>query len=333
VRVGIVGNGAFGSALAIVYAGRGHDVAIWGHDSVYTAAIAATRRNPRYLPEAVELPPAIRITSDGAAALAGAECVIVAVPTQHVRDVLTELRAHLPRAVPLISVCKGLEQRSSLRPSAVIREVVGEGHPILVLSGPSHAEEVAIGLPAALVLAGPDEKIVAAQQGALRGSSLRVYLQSDLLGVELCGALKNVIALAAGMAEGLGYGDNAKAAILARGIVEMARYGVAEGADLRTFYGIAGIGDLAVTAFSRHGRNRAFGERIGRGDSLDVALAATRKVAEGVWTSRVVRARARELGIEMPITEMVCAILFEGMAPATAVRSLMERDSKDERLP
>jgi len=329
VNTAILGNGAFGTSMGIVFQRAGHAVRLWGHDAVYTAEIARTRRNPRYLPDDVEISAEIDIGSDPAAALAGAEVVLVAVPTQHMREVVTGLREHLPSGVPLVSLAKGLEQTTSRRPSQVLAEITGGTSPILVLSGPSHAEEVALGLPAALVLAG-DEAPVLAVQEALYGSSLRVYRQTDRLGVELCGALKNVMAIAAGVADGLGYGDNSKAAILSRGIVEMARYGTAEGAELSTFYGIAGVGDLAVTAFSRHGRNRAFGERIGRGETLDQILASTSKVAEGVWTSRVVRARAAEIGIEMPITDAVCAVLFEGMAAENAVQGLMERDPKDE---
>jgi glycerol-3-phosphate dehydrogenase (NAD(P)+) len=172
--------------------------------------------------------------------------------------------------------------------------------------------------------------VCARLQLALSSPRLRIYRNADLLGVELCGALKNVIAIAAGIADGLGFGDNAKAAVLARGLVEMARFGVAEGAQRSTFYGLAGIGDLAVTAFSRHGRNRAFGARVGRGERVEAVLASTRQVVEGHWTSRVVRDRARVLGIPMPLTDAVCGVLFEGVAPAAAVQSLMARDYKDE---
>lgn len=329
MNIAVLGNGAFGTSMAIVCQRAGHAVRIWGHDPDYTAEVARTRRNPRYLPDDVAVPDAIEIGADPAAALAGAEVVLVAVPTQHMRAVVTGLREHLPAGASLVSLAKGLEQATAKRPSEVLAEIAAAASPILVLSGPSHAEEVALGLPAALVLAG-DEVPVLALQEALRGSSLRIYRQTDMLGVELCGALKNVMAVAAGIADGLGFGDNSKAAILSRGIVEMARYGAVEGAELSTFYGIAGVGDLAVTAFSRHGRNRAFGERIGRGESLEQILASTAKVAEGVWTSRVVRGRAVEMGIEMPITDAVCAVLFEGLSAEKAVRELMDRDPKDE---
>lgn len=334
MKVTILGNGGFGTALAVVLCRAGHEVRLWGHDPTYTEEIARTRRNPRYLPGAI-LPDAIAVGHDAARALHGTEVVLAAVPTQHVRTTLSGMAADLAGSPAIVSLSKGLEQASGKRPSQVIGEVlsaVGARVPILVLSGPSHAEELALGLPATVVLAGESEqeKLTAALQASLSTPELRVYRNADMLGVELCGALKNVMALAAGIADGLGFGDNAKAAVLARGVVEMARFGVAEGARRDTFYGLAGVGDLAVTAFSRHGRNRAFGERIGRGESVDSILATTRKVAEGVWTASAVRQRAARLGIEMPLCEAVCRVLYEGMPPRAAVTELMARDYKDE---
>lgn len=331
MKIAVLGNGGFGTALALVAGRGGHEVTLWGHDPDYTAEMARTRKNPRYLAEA-ELPLTIRVGSDGARALRDAEAVLVAVPTQHVRAVLTSLAEHLPPRVPLVSASKGLEQGTGLRPSEVLQAVAGPTHPVLALSGPSHAEEVAADLPTAVVLAGGDADTLLRLQAALSTPRFRIYRNQDLLGVELGAALKNVIALAAGIGDGLGFGDNTKAAILARGLVEIARFGIAAGADPQTFFGLAGMGDLAVTAFSRHSRNRACGERIGRGETLAAILASTRKIAEGVWTSKVVRERARSLGVAMPLCEAVCAVLFEGLAPAAAVGGLMERDRKDEVL-
>lgn len=329
MKIAVLGNGGFGSAMALVHHGAGHAVAVWGHDPDYTAEIARTRRNPRYLDDTV-LPGDIRITSDPVAVLDGADAVLVAVPTQHVRATLTELAPHVARDVAVVSLAKGLEQKTSRRPSEVLAEVLGNGERVFALSGPSHAEEVAHGLPTTVVLAGPDGDRLQSLQADLSSRTFRVYRNDDLLGIEICGALKNVMALAAGMADGLGYGDNSKAAILARGIVEMARYGAAVGARERTFFGLAGVGDLAVTAFSQHGRNRAFGERIGRGETLQEALASTPKVAEGIWTSRVVADNVAAVGVEMPIATAVASILFEGLAPQAAVQALMERDPKSE---
>lgn len=329
MKITILGNGGFGTSMAIALSRAGRAVALWGHDRAYTEQIAQTRHNPRYL-DGVAIPAEVLVTTDPRAALARADCVLVAVPTQHVRSALQPMASLLAGEVPMVSLAKGLEQTTGMRPSEVVAQVCGGAHRVLVLSGPSHAEEIARGLPTTVVLAGSDEAVVRRLQEALATPTFRIYRNQDVLGTELCGALKNVMALAAGIADGLGYGDNAKAAILSRGIVEMARFGRAAGADERTFQGLAGVGDLAVTAFSRHGRNRAFGERIGRGETLQQALAASPKVAEGVWTSRVAVERARALGVEMPIATAVVQVLYEGLPAKDAVRALMERDPKAE---
>ncbi len=329
MKIAILGNGGFGTAMALSLDRAGHTVALWGHDPVYTKQIAASRQNPRYL-DSVVLPERIGVTHEATAALDGAQIVLVAVPTQHIRSALSSLAGSVPTTALLVSLAKGLEQATSRRPTEVITEVLGGPSRVFALSGPSHAEEIAQELPTTVVIAGHDDAAVQQLQTALSTPTFRIYRHRDVLGLELCGALKNVMALAAGIADGLGYGDNAKAAILSRGIVEMARYGTGLGADLRTFYGLAGVGDLAVTAFSRHGRNRAFGERIGRGETLQQALAASPKVAEGVWTSRVVAAEAQRRGVDMPIAVAVARVLFEDLSPSAAVRALMERDPKAE---
>jgi len=329
VRIAILGNGGFGTAMAVTYERAGHAVALWGHDPVYTAAIAASRDNPRYL-EGVPLASSIRVTHDALAVLDRSDVVLVAVPTQHIRSVLASLASHVASDVPVVSLAKGLEQKTGARPSEVIAEVLGNPRRVHVLSGPSHAEEIARELPTTVVVAGPDDASLQRLQAALSTRAFRVYRNRDVIGLELCGALKNVMAVAAGIGDGLGYGDNSKAAILSRGIVEMTRFGTAFGADPRTFAGLGGVGDLAVTMFSRHGRNRAFGERIGRGETMAQALAASPKVAEGVWTSRVVADQAKARGIEMPIATAVVRVLFEGLSPREAVKALMERDPKAE---
>ncbi|MGC6488456.1 MAG: NAD(P)H-dependent glycerol-3-phosphate dehydrogenase, partial [Planctomycetota bacterium] len=324
MRVAVLGNGGFGTAMALTLARAGHAVCLWGHDVEYTASIAATRRNPRYL-AGVELPAAIEVTADADAAVGAAEVVLVAVPTQHVRAVLSGMADRLAADAAVVSLAKGLEQATGSRPSEILADVLDAPDRVYVLSGPSHAEEIAHGQPTTVVVAGASEARLRALQAGLQTEWFRVYRNGDLLGVELCGALKNVMALAAGIADGLGYGDNAKAAILSRGLVEMQRYGLACGADPQTFFGLAGVGDLAVTAFSKHGRNRAFGERIGRGETLEQALASSPKVAEGVWTAKVVEAASRARGVEMPIAGAVARVLYEGLPPEQAVRALMER--------
>ncbi len=329
MRIAILGNGGFGTAMALTRERAGHDVSLWGHDTDYTRAIATTRENPRYL-AGVRLPDAIEVSDDPAAALRDASAVLVAVPTQHVRGVVSGMTSQLPADAPVVSLAKGLEQATGKRPSEILTDVLGDGERVYVLSGPSHAEEIAHGQPTTVVVAGADGARLRDLQGALQTDRFRVYRNGDLLGVELCGALKNVMALAAGITDGLGYGDNAKAAILSRGLVEMQRYGLACGADPQTFFGLAGVGDLAVTAFSKHGRNRAFGERIGRGETLQQALASSPKVAEGVWTSKVLDESSRALGVEMPIAAAVARVLFEELPPEQAVSALMERDPKAE---
>ena len=329
MKIAVLGNGGFGTALAMVAHQGGHEVCQWGHDADYTAQMARSRQNPRYLPDIV-IPDAIEITADAQSVLTGADAILMAVPTQHARSVMQSLASLVGDGAVVISLAKGLEQGTEKRPSEVLSELLEGRCPVQVLSGPSHAEEVALGLPTTVVLAGADAGLVERMQVGLSTNSFRIYANSDLLGVELCGALKNVMALAAGMAQGYGLGDNAKAAILSRGIVEMSRYGLAEGAGVQTFFGLAGMGDLAVTAFSQHGRNRAFGARIGAGETLEQILGSTHKVAEGVWTSRVVRDRARQLGVDMPICDAVAAVLFDGMDLASAVTSLMARDHKEE---
>ncbi|HEB53771.1 MAG TPA: NAD(P)-dependent glycerol-3-phosphate dehydrogenase [bacterium] len=329
MRVAVLGNGGFGTAMALTLARGGAAVSLWGHDPAYTEGIAATRRNSRYLPS-VTVPDEIRVSANAREVLAGAAVVLVAVPTQHVRTTLSAMAPWIAPDVPVVSLAKGLEQATGLRPTEALAEVLGRGGRIFALSGPSHAEEVALGMPTAVVVAGEDDAALHRLQEALQTERFRVYRNGDLLGVELCGALKNVMALAAGIADGLGYGDNAKAALLSRGLVEMQRYGLACGADPATFFGLAGVGDLAVTAFSRHGRNRAFGERIGKGATLAQVLQSTHKVAEGVWTAKVVAAAAGERGVEMPIATAVAQVLHEGLPPERAVRELMERDPKAE---
>lgn len=327
-RIWVLGNGGFGTALATHLHRLGHRVRLWGHDAGYTAEIARTRRNPRYLPECV-LPASVEVSSEPVSA-ADYDLVLAAVPTQHLRAVAERLASFLAGPVPIVSCAKGLEQESGLRPTQVLAEVLAAPE-LYALSGPCHAEELAAGLPASVVLAGrgshsDPERI----QRLLSGESFRVYLNPDLLGVELCGALKNIVAIAAGIADGLALGDNAKAALLTRGLNEMAVFGEALGAERATFYGLAGVGDLITTAVSPHGRNRALGERIGRGATLAEALATTHKVAEGVWTCRSVLARAGALGVEMPITAAVASVLFDGVPPAEAVRNLMTRELRAE---
>lgn len=325
----VIGAGSWGTALAILLAGNGNPVLLWGNEPAQLVELARRRQNTAYLPGIV-FPERLEIAPDLAPALARARDVLIAAPSAAFRGVVRAIAAHRPADVRLAWGTKGLEPGRG----RLLHELIGEecpgNPPLAVISGPTFAAEVARGLPTAVTVAANDADFAASLSRRLHNDRFRVYTSTDIAGVEIGGAVKNVLAIAAGIADGLGFGDNAKAAVLSRGVVEMARFGVAEGARRETFYGLAGIGDLAVTAFSRHGRNRAFGERVGRGEAAQAVLASTPKVVEGAWTARAVRARAREMGIEMPLCEAVCRVLYDGVAPRTAVSELMARDYKEE---
>jgi glycerol-3-phosphate dehydrogenase (NAD(P)+) len=328
LRVLVAGDGGWGTALALLLTHLGHDVALWSHDAEYAEEIARTRVNPRYLP-GFELPAALRVGHDGAGLAQGAELVVSAVPTQYVRATWSGLCAHLPPGVPVLSVTKGLEEGTLLRPTEVLAELV-RGHPVAVLSGPNIAREVARGLPAATVVASAHEATARLVQHALSSERFRVYLNPDVVGVELGGALKNVIALAAGMCDGLELGANAKAALLSRGLLEMARLGVAFGGQRPTFFGLSGLGDLITTAYSESSRNRTFGERLGRGERPADIAGSMRMVAEGVKSAAPLHDLMRRHGISMPIAEQVYHVLHQGKPVREVVRDLMLRGPKDE---
>jgi glycerol-3-phosphate dehydrogenase (NAD(P)+) len=327
----VLGNGGFGTALALVALANGHDVRLWGIDVDYVAETAKSRANPRYLP-GVALPKSLLLTSDGAAAARGATLLVSAVPTQYLRATTTRLAPNLPPRVPVVSVSKGVENATLHRPSEVLAETLG-ARAVAVLSGPSHAEEVARGGPTSVVVASTDAALAKLVQRVLGNDRLRIYASDDVLGVELAAATKNVVAIAAGVCDGLGLGDNAKAALITRGNAEITRLGRALGARPETFAGLAGIGDLITTCTSRHGRNRGVGERIGRGETIDAILSSMVQVAEGVRTAESVVALAKSVGVEMPISEQVHRMLFGGQKPGDALRELMTRTPRPERDP
>ncbi len=329
-RVTVLGDGGWGTALALVLCGNGHEVTLWGHDPAYLETMAAEGENVTFLP-GVPLPPALKYEADGRAALAGADLVVSAVPTVYLERSLKPLAGALRPGVGVVSVTKGIAQESLKRPSEIVVECLGCTR-IAVLSGPSHAEEVARGAPTTVVVASGDTALARQVQDALMSATFRVYTADDPLGVELGGALKNVLALAAGACIGLGLGDNALAALMTRGIAEMTRLGVALGARAETFGGLSGVGDLIVTCVSRHGRNRAVGIEIGKGRSLSEIMNDRQTVAEGVHTAKSARALARRAGVELPITEQVYAVLYNGRDPRTAVAELMTREPKSEKI-
>ncbi|MDX6505358.1 MAG: glycerol-3-phosphate dehydrogenase [Gaiellaceae bacterium] len=317
MRAAVVGAGAWGTAFACVLAARGHDVTLATRDPEQARAIEETGRNPRYLPN-VDLTGVSATTVDDPT-LAGADLHVVAVPSQAFGEVVRSL----PGAAPVLSLTKGLDPESGGRLSQLI-----ERRAVAVLSGPNFAEEIAQGLPAAAVIASVDAKLAEELQRAVNSLAFRVYVNDDLVGVELCAAAKNVIALAAGGVDGLGLGDNAKAALIARGLAEMARLGEACGARAETFFGLAGMGDLSVTCWSRLGRNRQAGELIAQGASPGDAAAQIGTV-EGLTTAPVLRDLSRRLGIELPITEGVCHVL-DGQDLNDLAASLMGRQPTRE---
>jgi glycerol-3-phosphate dehydrogenase (NAD(P)+) len=324
----VFGAGGWGTAVAVVLAGRpGVSVRLWSAREESGRELQLRRENVRQL-AGVPIPPAVTLTTDPAEAAVGADCWITAVPTAHLRPTLGRLTPVARPDVPVVSLTKGIEQGSFNRPTEVIATVLGTRR-LAAVSGPSHAEEVARGMPTSVVVASPDAELAGWVQRHLGGDRLRVYTNHDLAGVELAGALKNVIGVAAGVADGLGFGDNAKAALLARGLVEMTRFGVAHGAEPATFAGLAGVGDLITTCFSRHGRNRRAGEQLAGGACL-ADLTAGPTVAEGLYTAKSVADRAAAMGLDVPIMSGVYQVLYAGVPPADAVRELLARNQRGE---
>ena len=322
----VLGSGSWGTAVAVYLDARGHRVRLFSARAQTLAALQTTRQS-RQLP-GVAIPDSILITGDPAEAVAGADCWVVAVPTAHLRGTLARFAGLVPDPAPVVvSLTKGVERDTGLRPSEVITRVLGVADPV-ALSGPSHAEEVSRGLPTSLVAASADPARAEWAQRHVGGPRLRLYTNPDIVGVELAGALKNVIGVAAGVCDGLGFGDNAKAALLTRGLVEMTRFGVARGADPATFAGLAGLGDLIATCFSRHGRNRAVGEELARGTATLEEVLARPQVAEGVTTARNV-AEQPDLP-ELPITIGVYEVLYKGKSPRAAVGELLARAQRGE---
>jgi glycerol-3-phosphate dehydrogenase (NAD(P)+) len=275
------------------------------------------------------IPEKVRVNSDVADAARAAELIVVAVPTAYLRATLASVADRVPKGAGVLSVVKGIENGTFARPSQIIRETLGE-RPLAVLSGPSHAEEIAAGLPASVVVAGNDEALCHQVRDELNQGMFRVYTNSDAVGVELAGALKNILGIAAGVCDGLALGDNAKAALLARGLAEITRFGVGLGAQAATFYGLAGVGDLITTCFSRYGRNRSVGERIGRGERLEHVMEGMVNVAEGVFTTRSVHDQAAARGLDVPITDELYEVLFNAKPPRAALADLMVRMPKVE---
>jgi glycerol-3-phosphate dehydrogenase (NAD(P)+) len=324
-KAAVLGAGAWGTAISCVLAAR-LEVSLWARDEAQAGVIATSRRNERYLP-GIELPSTVAVTADLAAATEGAALLLAATPVAGLRSLL----GALPAPLPLVWLCKGFEEGSGELPHQIARSVLGARAGFGALSGPSFAEEVAKGLPCALTLASHDAAFARDTAALLHGGRMRVYYSSDLVGVEIGGAVKNVMAIAAGISDGMGLGLNARAALITRGLAEITRLGAALGGQPETFMGLAGAGDLILTATGDLSRNRRVGVELARGRSLAQIVAGLGHVAEGVHSAREVAKLARANRVDMPVTEAVCAVLDARLTPAIAVERLLARESKMER--
>ena len=325
MKVAVVGSGAWGTALAIRLCKNGHDVTLWTFEKELVPQMEQERINIR-LPGAV-LPPELKISTEYAC-VSDCELVVVATPSFPIRGVCRGIAPYLSENAVLVSVTKGIESGSMLRMSEVVEQECGR--PVVVLCGPSHAEEVALGIPTGLLAAHADKELAELVQTAFMSDTLRVYTAPDAVGAELGGALKNVIALCAGVTDGLGFGDNTKAMLMTRGLTEMARLGVAMGASKDTFAGLTGVGDLIVTCTSMHSRNRRAGILIGQGKSVEEAMKEVGAVVEGYYAAESAYALSKKMGVDMPITEVAYRVLYEGMDAAEAVKTLLQRSKKAE---
>ncbi len=327
-KIAVLGTGGWGTALAILWARQGREVLLWGRTPARVDEISRTRENPAYLPSA-QIPPNVCLTND-LAACAEADLIVFVTPSIAMRNVSARLQDFIKNdSTVLLSCTKGIEHGSGLRMSEILREQFPQ-NPLAVLSGPNLAIEVARGLPTATVLGCRDEKIAEQLQQTLGSSRFRVYTSHEVVGIELGGALKNIFAIPAGVSDGFGLGDNAKAALITRSMAELFRLGVAMGGEARTFQGLSGAGDLVATCFSRHSRNRRVGEQLGQGKTLEEVTSNTKTVAEGIPTARSAFECARKFGVETPIIDQVYAVLHQGKEPAQAMQELLERDQKSE---
>ncbi|MRS11464.1 MAG: NAD(P)-dependent glycerol-3-phosphate dehydrogenase [Actinobacteria bacterium] len=329
MRVAVVGAGSWGTAVAWLLGGKGYDVTLWAREPEIAEGINAEHRNPMFLKDVI-LDARVQATHEIDRAVYGAEAVVVVTPSHGVRGVGEGMSTSLPSDVPVVNLAKGVEQGSLMRMTQVLEEVIGNRDRLAALSGPNHAEEVSKGVPSATCVAAYREDVGRLLQDLFMTPFFRVYTNQDVVGVELGGASKNVIAVAAGMSDGLGYGDNTKATLMTRGLAEMSRLGAHLGANPFTYMGLAGMGDLIVTCTSRHSRNRALGEWVAKGGTVESYSAETHMVAEGAKSAVSLDDLAHSIGMEIPITHQVRSILFEGHSPSEAGAVLMGRSAADE---
>ncbi len=329
MKIAVIGSGGWGTAIAILLSSRGHDVYLWSWIQEETDRLARDRENKEFLP-GVKFPDSICCTHDMGECTDGAELIITAAPSPATRTTAKQLAPHVKEGQNLINISKGLEEKTLMRLSQVYKEEIPQAN-ISVMSGPSHAEEVSRGLPTTNVVASDDLETAEFIQDIFMGDMFRVYTSTDIIGVELGGALKNVIALCAGISDGLGYGDNTKAALMTRGLAEMSRLGKAMGAKPETFAGLSGVGDLIVTCTSMHSRNRRAGILLGQGKSLKETLETVHMTVEGVNTAMAAYKMAKKYNVVMPIVEEAYNILYKGMNAREAVLRLMTREKREEK--
>jgi glycerol-3-phosphate dehydrogenase (NAD(P)+) len=327
--VAVLGAGSWGTALAVQFARTGRPVRLWGRDRARLTAMASSRSNARYL-EGVRFPDSLHVEPELPQALAGARDVLIVVPSPAFRTLLTLLAPHLAPAMHVAWATKGFEQESLKLPHQVAREVLGAGRRIAVLSGPTFAREVGVGLPTAMTVASPEESYAQALARELSSANFRAYSSTDIMGVEMGGAVKNALAVGAGLSDGLGFGANTRVALITRGLKEMTRLGVALGARAETFMGLAGLGDLVLTCTDDQSRNRRFGLLLAAGRSPEGALAEIGQAVEGYAAARAIHAVAARAGVEMPLCAMVYRVLYEKLPAKEAVRALMSRPIKAE---
>jgi glycerol-3-phosphate dehydrogenase (NAD(P)+) len=327
--IAILGAGSWGTALAIQFARTSRPTLLWGRDAAQMRELAKDRRNTAYLPDA-SFPPALRVEPDLTAALHTARDVVVAVPSHALRGMLLAIERHRSAQLRLAWATKGFELTTGLLPHQVAEQVLGRDVPTAVISGPTFAREVGAGLPTAMTIAASDQSFARDLAESISGDSFRAYTSTDITGVEIGGAVKNVMAIGAGISDGLGFGANTRIALITRGLVEMTRLGVALGARKETFMGLAGLGDLVLTCTDNQSRNRRFGLAIAAGKSIDAAQKEIGQVVEGVLAARAVREVASRAQVEMPICEQLYRVVHEGLAPKAAVKELMTRELKPE---
>ncbi|AHF78950.1 NAD(P)H-dependent glycerol-3-phosphate dehydrogenase [Sodalis praecaptivus] len=327
----VIGAGSYGTALAITLARNGHEVLLWGHDPAHIQALEVARCNQAFLPD-VPFPPTLRLEASLPTALAAGRDVLIVVPSHVFGSVLTQLKPHLRQDARIVWATKGLEAETGRLLQEVAREVLGDEIPLAVVSGPTFARELAAGLPTAIALAATDATFSADLQRLLHcGKSFRVYNNPDLIGVQLGGAVKNVIAIGAGISDGIGFGANARTALITRGLAEMSRLGAAMGAEPGTFMGMAGLGDLVLTCTDNQSRNRRFGMLLGQGAGVEDAQEKIGQVVEGYRNTKEVLALANRYGVEMPITEQIYQVLYQNKNAHQAALTLLGRAQKDER--